>query len=51
MIDINLDNINLVYKETLDNLEKIDAFIRDNQLENTQEFLNFQDSINEISVR
>jgi hypothetical protein len=46
--------IKYLYK-SMDNsiktLEDIDKFIRKYNLENTQEYLNWQDKINKISVR
>lgn len=40
-----------LYKYSIKGLEKIDKLSREYGLENSQEFINWQDSINSISVR
>jgi hypothetical protein len=39
-----------IQKESLYKLQQVVEYAEDNQLVNTQEFLNFLDKINEISV-
>lgn len=40
-----------LYKQSIKDLERIDELSREYGLENSQEFINWQDSINSISVR
>ena len=46
-----MEKLNSMMTEALHNLQQIINYAEENNLTNTQEFLDFLDSINEISVK
>ncbi len=46
-----IQRIEELYKISINLCNTIDKLIRENELENTQDFLTWQDNINSISVR
>lgn len=48
--DMN-EQLKIKLQDSLKEIAKLDELVRSQHLENTQEFLNWQDKLNEISVK
>lgn len=46
-----MEQFQIVTQRAIDNLQQAIKYAEDNELTNTQEFINFLDTINELSVR